>query len=211
MYKVLVVEDQLTAQQIIRDTIEASEEFKLFKIINNATLAEMCCLSGEIDLIIMDVYTAHGENGILAASKIKKNFPNIKIIIATSMAECSFIEMAKRSNCNSFWYKDMGEKKLIDVMKETMNGNEIWPEKLPQVKIGKIKSSQFTVRELEVLREIINGVPNKEICKKLYITKSTLDTHIRNMLTKTGYTSKIKLAVDVAAKELIIPDFWEDI
>lgn len=211
MYKVLVVDDQLTAQQIISDTIEESEEFILFKIIDNASLAEMCCLSGDIDLIIMDVYTAHGENGIRAASKIKTEFPNIKIIIVTSMAECSFIEKAKQANCDSFWYKDMGEKKLLEVMQDTMKGKKIWPQKLPQVKIGNIKSTQFTVRELEVLREIVNGVPNKEICKKLYITKSTLDTHIRNMLVKTGYTSKIKLAVDVASKELIIPDFWNEI
>lgn len=211
MYKVLVVDDQLTAQQIISEVIEASDEFTIFKVINNASLAEMCCLSGDIDLIIMDVYTAHGENGIIAASKIKKNFPTIKIIIVTSMAECSFIEKARQANCDSFWYKDIGEIELIEVMRETMSGNKIYPEKLPQVKIGNIKSTQFTARELEILREIVNGVSNKEICKKLYITKSTLDTHIRNMLIKTGYTSKIKLAVDIASKGLIIPDFWEEI
>ena len=49
-----------------------------------------------VDLILMDVVTENGESGLVAAEKIKKKFPNIKIIIVISMPECSYIKRAKK-------------------------------------------------------------------------------------------------------------------
>ena len=87
MIQVLVVEDS----RITRDAIES----QIAKSIENAANAEIACLRGSVDLILMDVCTADEESGLQAAAKIKQYNPKIKIIIMTSMPEHSFIQKAK--------------------------------------------------------------------------------------------------------------------
>lgn len=207
MINVLIVDDQRTARQMLEETVSRGEGFRLLGSIENAAMAELYCMRGEVGLILMDVYTAHRENGLEAAAKIKKNHPAIKIIIVTSLPEHSFIEKARAAGCESFWYKDFGEEDLLSVMERTMAGEHIYPGATPVLQIGEAKSIEFTKRELDVLREKVNGCSNQEICERLGIKKSTLDYHINNILSKTGYPNAIRLAMDVVEQKFIIPDF----
>lgn len=75
------------------------------------------------------------------------------------------------------------------------------------LKIGLANSDEFTKKELEVLKEMINGYSPKEICERLNIAKSTFNYHVNNLLFKTGYDNKLKLIIDVTDKKLIIPGF----
>ena len=207
MINVLIVDDQRTARQVLEATVTKSTDYRLAHSIENAALAEMYCMNSAIDLILMDVYTAHRESGLEAAAQIKKNHPHIKIIIVTSMPEHSFIQKAKAAGCESFWYKDISDQELLEVMNRTMNGESVYPESTPVLQIGEIQSIEFTKRELEVLREKVNGYSNQEICQRLEIKKSTLDYHINNILSKSGYIHVMRLSIDVVEKKFIIPDF----
>ena len=157
MHSVLIVEDQVIIRKTFENMIEESEDFCLSNAIENAALAEMYCAKG-VNLVLMDVYTAHRENGLEAAAKIKKNYPNVKVIIVTSMPEESFIRKAKEAGCDSFWYKDSEEEVLLDVMKRTMAGEHVYPSQTPAMTIGLADSSEFTERELEVLFFMDEGV-----------------------------------------------------
>ena len=105
MINVLIVEDQKMAQENMEFIINASESYTLAGIITNAADAELFCMRGGVDLILMDVCTARDESGIEACAIIKRKFPKIKIIIVTSMAEHTFIEKARAARADSFWYK----------------------------------------------------------------------------------------------------------
>ncbi len=208
MVNVLIVDDQRTARQILEDAVLSNaDRYRLVRSIENASMAEMYCMRGGVDLILMDVYTAHRENGLEAAAKIKKNHPRIKIIIVTSLPEHSFIQKARAAGCESFWYKDVCEEDLLSVMDRTMAGASIYPDAAPVLQIGEAKSVEFTKRELEVLREKVNGCSNQEICQRLNIKKSTLDYHMNNILSKTGYPNTVRLAMDVVEQKFIIPEF----
>lgn len=205
---VLIVDDQRSAQEIMTATIERSiDRYSLFQAITNASFAELCCMTGQVDLILMDVYTEHRENGIEAAVKIKQYFPHIKIIIVTGLPEESFIRRAKAAGCESFWYKDISEEGLLEVMDRTMAGENIYPENTPVIMIGNAKSNTFTPREMEVLREKVSGRPYQEISERLAIKKTTLEWHTNNILTKTGYSNIIQVTSTVLEQRFILPDF----
>lgn len=207
MINVLIVEDQRMTRQMLENAVSKGEDYYLVGSIENAGMAEMFCMRGSVDLILMDVYTAHRESGLEAAAKIKKHYPEIKIIIVTSMPEHSFIEKAKKAGCESFWYKDIGEDNLLEVMDRTMAGESVYPDAPPVLQIGQAQSIEFTPRELDVLREKVNGYSNQEICRRLDIKKSTLDYHVNNILSKSGYTNVLRLSMDVVEQKFIIPDF----
>ena len=184
-YSVLLVEDQTIPTQLFEHFIQSSGRYELARSIDCAAFAEVYCMTGGIDIVLMDVVTADGANGLDAAEKIKKKYPDIKIVIVTSMPECSYINRAKKLGAEGFWYKETGKESLISVMDRVMNGETVYPEGLQIVEIGLAKSNEFTDKELIVLRLMTGGYSNQEIADKLGVSLNAVKKHISNMLDKT--------------------------
>ena len=68
----------------------------------------------------------------------------------------------------------------------------------------------LTVKEIEVLRLVCEGLEYSEIAEALGIAESTVKYHVSNILSKTGYANKTRLAIAVTAKKFIIPNLPED-
>ena len=119
----------------------------------------------------------------------------------------SFIEKAKEAGADSFWYKDLSSKSLLDVMDRTMSGESVYPENNPILRIGEALSTDFTDKEIEVLQALIDGKTYDEVASSLYISKSTVKYHINNILSKTGHKSTVNLLVDIAEQKFILPNF----
>jgi two-component system vancomycin resistance associated response regulator VraR len=204
MIRVLIVEDQKMAQENMEAIIKTSENYTLAGIIPNAADAELFCMRGGVDLILMDVCTLRDENGIDAAEIIKRKFSRIKVIIVTSMAEHTFIEKAKAVGVDSFWYKDASHGELISVMDQTMAGEHIYPDKTPEVKLGLTTSYELTQSELDVLRALMQSTSDEDAAKMLNCTKANVRWHLSKVLEKTGYRTRMELLIAVASKNLII-------
>lgn len=159
----------------------------------------------------MDVCTAGGKDGIEAAAEIKAVFPNIKIIIVTSMVEVGFLERAKAAKVDSFWYKDFSPEELIDVIDRTMAGEHLFPHETPKVQLGLATSTDLTGKEIQVLRLVCDGLEYSEIAQALCVAERTVKYHVSNILQKTGYANKTRLAIAVTGKKFIIPSLPEDL
>ena len=156
---------------------------------------------------MMDVCTADEESGLKAAAKIKQYNPKIKIVIMTSMPEHSFIQKAKACGCNGFWYKEYGSTALMEVCDRVMNGEFVYPEDAPVIRIGYSNSAEFTSREFDIIRELAQGRKYEEIAADLDITLNTVKYHIKNILQKTGYQNTLQLVAEVVEKRLILPKY----
>ena len=207
MTRVLIVDDSVTVRTLFNSIIEGSDAYTLAGSLENAKAALPFCMRSPVDLILMDVYTRDRENGLEAAKEIKKEFPGIKIIISTSLPEESFLEKARDAGCESFWYKEVGELGLLDIMNRTMRGESVYPDAPPTVSVGLAKSVEFTPMEMKVLRELCNGKLNKDIAKELCMSENTVKFHINNMLQKAGYSNRYQLAIDAVEQKLIVPGF----
>lgn len=204
MTKVLIVEDQRMAQENMEAIIKASENYTLTGIIPNAADAELFCMREAVDLVLMDVCTARDENGIEACAVLKKKFPQIKVIVVTSMAEHTFLERAKEARADSFWYKDATHGELIAVMDKTMAGAHIFPDKTPEVKLGLTTSYDLTHFEMNVLRALMQSTGDEDAAAMLGCTKANIRWHLGKILEKTGYRTRMELLIAVAQKNLII-------
>lgn len=210
MKQVLIVEDQRMPRENMERMLSDSGSYELAASISSAELAIIKCQRQHIDLVLMDVCTTGSKDGIDAAAEIKKQFPNIKIIIVTSMVEVGYLDRAKAAEVDSFWYKDVSRETLIDVIDRTMSGEHIFPDKSPVVQLGNASSAEFTAKEIEVLRLVCDGLEYGEIAKELECSVNTVKTHISHILQKTGYANKTRLAIAVTNKKFIIPSLPED-
>ena len=204
MTHVLIVEDQKMAQENMEAIIRATERYTLVGMIPNAADAELFCMRSTVDLILMDVCTARDENGIEACAVIKKKFPQIKVIVVTSMAEHTFIEKARAAKADSFWYKDAGHTELLAVMDRTMAGEHIFPQRTPEVRLGLSSSYELTASELDVLRALMQSTNDEDAANMLGCSKANIRWHLGKILDKTGYRSRMELLIAIAQKNLII-------
>ena len=204
MINVLIVEDDPMARQLLEIYINTSEKYTHIQSVESAALAEFCCRTNQVDVILMDVCTAMNASGLDAAEKIKKSFPNTKVIIITSQPECSFIDRAHEVGVDSFWYKSSEAEELLSVLDRTMAGETVYPESTPSLKLGDTFSENLTDRELEVLRELVAGESDAAIAEKLFMSLRTVKGHIQSMREKTGFRNRTELAVRARESGLVI-------
>jgi len=204
--RVVIADDQNIARGFFELSVRSAEGYELVKSLPSAELAAAYCDKNPVDLVIMDVMMRYGMDGLTAAKRVKEAHPEIKIIIATSSSEASWEEEARRIGVESFWYKEYSLTPLQEVMDRTMSGDSVYPDTPPAVPFGKITRSDLTDRELEILRELTNGCTNEEIAEKLIISTNTVKFHIRNLMEKTGFESRMDLAIQASALELVISD-----
>ena len=208
-YKVLLVEDDPLARQLLEMFIDNSERYELATSIVSAAMAEMYLLKYKVDLVLMDVCTAMNANGIDAAEKIKKNYPTVKVIIITSQPEYSYLSRAREVGVDSFWYKTVVADEFMTLLDRTMAGESIFPDTTPTLEIGDALSVDFTERELEVLRLIVAGERDADIADKLCISLRTVKAHVQSLKDKTGLRNRTELAVKVREAGFVIVDSKE--
>ena len=205
-YKIMIVDDQFVSREMFKLYIDQCPDYKVLYCIDTAMFADTYVLKDDLDLIIMDILMEDGSNGLDAAEKIKKLKPNIKIIAVTSMPEISWMDRAKKIGIDSFWYKEVSEKTILEIIERTLAGESIYPEETPEVKLGLTKSTELTPREIQVLRLLTTGVGNDEIAERLNISQNTVKTHIKHLLDKTGFTSRTQLAIQARITGFVIED-----
>lgn len=207
MIKVLIVEDQRMMRETMENYIRQSEGYILAGSIAGAGLAVNFCASSPVDLVLMDVCTENDESGFKATEKLKERFPDIKVIIVTSMLDTSYLNRAREAGADSIWFKDVSRVELMTVVEQTMNGKSVYPDRTPKVMIGNASSYEFTEAEMKVLRLLVEGMTYREMADSLNVSVETVKSQVRSMLQKTGFTSKTKLAAMVMSKRLIVNGF----
>ncbi|MBR2589590.1 MAG: response regulator transcription factor [Clostridia bacterium] len=204
MTNVLIVEDQDMPRELFEIYIRMSDNFRHVLSVSNAAAALSVCKNNKVDLILMDVMTELGHSGLAAAEEIKKAFPNIKIIIVTSMPEYSWLAQARAIGVDSFWYKEGKKDSILEVMERTMAGEHIYPDETPLVHIGNTTNHEFTERELDILKELTTGDTNAEIAERLHISVPTIKSHIQHLMRKTGFKTRTELVSEARSLGIVI-------
>lgn len=122
------------------------------------------------------------------------------------MPEVSWMERARDIGIESFWHKDASEETILDIIKRTLAGESVYPISTTEVMLGSAKSTEFTPREIQVLRLLMTGEGNEEITAKLKISQNTVKTHIKHLLEKTGFPKRTQLTIQSRITGFVIED-----
>ena len=191
--RVMIVEDQTMIRSLLESYFRVEDGYRITASIPGAKQAVEVCRTNSVDR----------ENGLTAVRQIKAIQPKSKIIVVTSLIDCAVLDEAKRAGADSLWYKDSTQKRLMDVVRQTLAGEHIFPDAPPTVEIGMAKSTEFTKTELKVLRHLLRGLSYTRIAAEMGCEMSTVKFHVSNMLQKTGLENKLQLALAVSDVKLI--------
>jgi DNA-binding NarL/FixJ family response regulator len=150
-----------------------------------------------VDIAVLDI-SMPIMNGVEAAKMIKKLYPDIRILILTMHDGSEFIHELMEIGANGYILKNRGMEEFVDALETISKGEEyikgqVLNTLLDAVRKPKSKVVQFTKREKDVLRLIVEDHTTSEISAKLNIANSTVETHRRNLIEKTGVKSSLGL------------------
>ena len=202
--RVVVADDQNISRGFFEMYVRASSRYELAAALRSAQEAVDYLERHEAELLILDVMMQQGIDGLTAAGMIKQKYPEQKIILTTSTSETSWEEKARALGVESFWYKEYDEHGLIDIMDRTMKGESVYPAQPPRVSFGRVQRGDLTERELDVLRELTASLTNDEIAEKLHISANTVKRHLQNIMEKTGFSSRLELAMNARMLGLVV-------
>ena len=206
-YSVVIVDDEMISRGYMELFIKPSRRYEIAASLPFAADALTWCRENEPpDLIILDVMMASGVDGLTAAARIKRDFPRVRIIVTTSMADTDWLEKARQAGVESFWFKTYSDISLLEVMDRTMAGESVYPGAAPGVALGNLPASELTDRQRQVLRLLVEGLSNREIGERLYLSPATVKDYLDGLMEKSGIHSRTALVAQASRLGIVVSD-----
>jgi NarL family two-component system response regulator YdfI len=209
MIRMMITDDHLIVREGLRLLLETADDLE---VVGEAVDGAECLrLVPELkpDVILMDLQMPRMD-GITAIEHLRKEHPQIAIVILTTYNEDDLMIRGLQSGARGYLLKDCSRENLLDTIHVAARGETLLkpeiltrvlaprpapkPDPVPQTE------STLTERELEVLQSAARGERNKEIAYKLGITERTVKAHLQSVYQKYGVDSRAA-AVAVAAQK----------
>lgn len=192
-----LIVDTLANMQVVKST---SDPY--------AILSDISALKGSIYL--MDI-SMPAMSGIELSRKIRKEDHNARIILLTSNADIQHIKLGISAGISGYLTKNVAKEELSTAIVTVFSGSRYFSKDLSQELLAQLtqyvindtSSSALTERELDVLREIANGLTYQEIADRLVISVKTVEAHRSNILKKTGLKNNADLVKQAIKLKLI--------
>lgn len=146
----------------------------------------------KVDIAVLDIEMPF-LSGIELTRIIKKDFPQVKVLILSMYNTEKFVHNVIEIGADGYILKNKGKEELVLAIKYIMDGDEYFGREVEKTyrmsqkkKYDEIKNVKLTKREIEVLKLIAAGDTTPIISEKLFIAHSTVETHRRNLIEKTG-------------------------
>lgn len=209
--RVLIVDDHSMVRQGLRTFLEL-QDYSAPRIIvvgeaEDGVQAVELASQTQPDIVLLDLVMPRLD-GIQATPRILAQSPNARIIILTSFGEEDKVLPAIRAGAQGYLLKDIRPDELVHALREAYAGKvQLHPEvarKLmsavaaQQVAPGGVPApveDDLTEREREVLYRISDGLSNREIAEKMFISEKTVKTHVSSILGKLHLEDRTQAAI----------------
>ena len=208
MITIAMAEDHQMLIDGVKSFFEYDEDINIIGTVNNGDdLIKLVNLK-QPKLVITDIRMPRMD-GIQATKLIKTQFPHIKVLALTMFDQPEAIKQMLDAGASGYLLKNSGIKMLSKAIVTIANGDTFFDPNVAfnfmndyineNVKVGKSEKIVLSNREKEILQLIANGNTSKEIAEALFIAKTTVDTHRKNMIRKLslkGGNELVKYAID---------------
>lgn len=209
MVTIVMAEDHQMLIDGVISFYELHEEIKFIGSANNGEdLIKIVTLKNP-RVVITDIRMPKMD-GIEATKIIKKQFPHIHVLAMTMFDQPEAVKQMLQAGAKGYILKNSGIKMLSKAIETVANGETFFDPNVAfnflndfidnQATIGKSEKVILSNREKEILSLIAEGKSSKEISETLFLAKSTVDTHRKNMIRKLDLSNGselVKYAIDM--------------
>ncbi len=198
MITVIIAEDHQALIDGIKLSIEYEEDIKVVGEANDGEMLIELVRKKQPTVVITDIRMPKCD-GILATKTLKKEFPSIKFIAFSMFDQTEAVEQMKQAGASGYIMKNSSLTKVLVAIRIVAQGGTFFDDAIASKDSETKEEILLSTREKEILRLIGEGKSSIEISELLFIGKSTVDTHRKNILRKLnihGKTDLIRFAVE---------------
>src|SRR5215469_6919178 len=142
-------------------------------------------------------------DGVRATDEIRRQNATARIIVLTTFDTDNEIHGAIKAGAKGYLLKDTRREELLDCIRRVNAGETCIPPALAARLVDSISSEPLTGRELDVLTLLARGKSNKEIGANLYISETTVKSHLRSIFTKLNVLSRTEAIAAASRRGLV--------
>ena len=197
--KVFICDDDSLIRESLKILLPLKADLEIVGEGSNGQEAIDFCLKEEVDVALIDIRMP-SVNGVEAVKEIVKN-TNTKCLILTTFDEEDYVNEAMEYGAKGYILKNNSPEQIansiVSIYNNTIVMNENILEKIHNKALApKIEKYNFTEREKDIIIAISEGLSNKEISEKLFISEGTIRNYITTILDKTGLNHRTAIAVN---------------
>lgn len=215
-YKVLLVDDE----KLLLDSLEIILSLNGMEIMGKAGdgrgALRILEENEDCDIALVDL-NMKGMGGIELIKIMKERFAHVKILVITTFYDDKYITEAIAGGADGYLLKDSGKDAILGAVTQILSGVTVLDQQvmarlaeLMAVNSGRKKpieedagddgcdiAAELTGREKEICALMVEGLTNKQIADRLYISEGTVKNYISNIYDKTGIHDRVKLVVEL--------------
>jgi NarL family two-component system response regulator LiaR len=197
--RLVIVDDHSVVREGLRAFLRLQEGIDVVGEAAGADEAIRVAAAASPDVVLLDLVMPDGD-GIGAIRRLAEVAPGVRVLVLTSFADDAQIFAALAAGATGYLLKDVDPAVLADAIRDVHAGR---PALHPSVAArlmrrggGPARSlGDITAREHDVLRLMVEGLPNKQIAQRLGIGEKTVKTHVSRVLAKLGVADRTQAAV----------------
>ncbi len=211
--RVAVVDDQELFRRGLTMLLGVEDDIEVVGEAGDGVAGTELAISAAPDVILMDVRMPK-RSGIEACVAIKEAAPAARIIMLTVSDEEADLYEAVKNGASGYLLKDSSIDEVAQAIRVVSDGQSLISPSMAVKLLDEFKqmsrsdrqqvpTPRLTERELEVLKLVAQGLNNREIAKRLFISENTVKNHVRNILEKLQLHSRME-AVMYAVREKLL-------
>ncbi len=206
LLKIFLTDDHAILLDGLQKILEAESDLQVVETANSVqeTLDKLTRITP--DILISD-YNLPDDNGLTLIKKIKRKYPNIKVIILSMHDEAHLVKEVLREGVEGYLLKKESHTELVYAIRSVASGKTYLSSDINNLLLralhGPDEERLLTDREREVLLLISKEFTNKQIAEELFISERTVETHRKNIFRKTGTHNLVGLIKFAYANNLI--------
>lgn len=205
--RVMLVDDHAMVRRGLETFLMVFDDLKLVGEAENGAEAVQRCAELMPDVILMDMVMP-GMDGASATRTIREQFPTVQVLALTSFKEGDFIKNALEAGAIGYLLKDVSVDELARAIRAAHAGRTTLSQEAAQALVQIANQPpppgiDLTERERVVLTLMVEGLNNTQIAGKLTVSPSTIKSHVSNILSKLGVSSRTE-AVTLALRHKLV-------
>lgn len=201
--RVLVVEDHHVVRQGLVALLKVVDGLEVVGEAADGVEAIVQFRKHHPDVTLMDLRLPR-MGGVDVIQRLRTETPQARFIVLTTYDGDEDIYRALKAGARAYLLKGMTTDELVAAIRAVHAGKSHIPPAIAERLAERMGTEDLTLRELEVLEQIVAGKSNKEIGTELNISEATVKTHINSLLSKLGVTDRTQAAT-AAIRRGIVP------
>ncbi len=211
---VLVVDDHKMFAEAIELLLAGQDGIEIIGAVGTGEEAVVLAAKTQPSVVLMDI-DLPGIDGIESTRRVREVAPDAQVIVITAFQEPATIAAAVQAGASGYVPKTKAADELLSVIRNAAAGEMVMPsgqlsailsnlqQKHRDLSAVEQRLSELTSRELQVLQAMAEGRSTAEVAGDLFISPFTVQTHVKNILSKLGVHSKLE-AVTFAVRHGLV-------